>query len=83
MKERHKEYWAEFRRTGLLWWVNRSLHLFGWAITLAYDNEGQIISVFPQRVTYRGFSREDEETGFKEVHNYLDSNIEQLKKEIK
>lgn len=31
--------WEDFRNTGLLWFVNRVLHLFGWAIVLVCNVE--------------------------------------------
>jgi hypothetical protein len=34
-----KATWKEFRRSGLLWWINRSLHLFGWAIAVEVELE--------------------------------------------
>ena len=33
-----KKSWNEFREVGLLWFVNRILHLFGWAICVDYDD---------------------------------------------
>lgn len=50
-----KKEWKEFRESGLLWFINSILHLFGWSIVFEIsDNE--IISIYPARVTYRGFS---------------------------
>jgi homospermidine synthase len=63
--------WKEFRSSGLLWWVNRSLHLFGWAIAYTIDEKDNIISVLPMRVLYRGFSRADEEEGFTVLTKYM------------
>lgn len=31
--------WREFQRAGLLWWVNRGLHLFGWALVFVVDHD--------------------------------------------
>lgn len=63
--------WKEFREAGLLWWVNRSLHLFGWAIVVSLDEAGEVLEVKPCRVPYRGFDRADEEDGFRMVSGYL------------
>jgi len=38
MKMVERRNWEEFRATGLNWWTNRALHLFGWAIVFDYDN---------------------------------------------
>ena len=61
--------WAEFRHSGLLWWINRTLHLFGWALVFqwadgvnpeTHEPEG----VYPARVPYKGFTSEVEDEGF-------------------
>lgn len=68
----------EFRAAGLLWWLNRSLHLFGWAIVLdcECDDDGKVIAVtnaYPQRVKWRGFPEQSEEDGFKRLSAHLES----------
>lgn len=30
----NRKTWEEFRESGMLWWVNRMLHLLGWAIVV-------------------------------------------------
>jgi hypothetical protein len=75
--------WKDFYETGLLWWVNRILHLFGWAIVFEFDDEDEtkIISVYPARVKYRGFCHEVEEKNFIKLSKYLKENIDELDKE--
>ena len=34
--------WKEFLDNGLLWWINRGLHLFGWAIVVVEEADGSI-----------------------------------------
>lgn len=66
--------WEAFLDTGLLWWVNRSLHIFGWAIVLTTElREGHhlILSAYPQRVKYRGFDQMTEEANFRKLTTYL------------
>lgn len=46
--------WEQFQDAGLLWWVNRILHLFGWSIIFKQDG-GELIEVYPVRTSYRGF----------------------------
>lgn len=52
--------WAEFKRHGLLWLANRTLHLFGWAIVFTVEANGAITEVYPARVKWRGFDDESE-----------------------
>jgi len=81
-----KKSWEEFRNTGLLWWVNRILHLFGWAIVVDADKDEKgnlkILDVYPARVKFRGFSRESEERNFKKLTKYLAKESETLLKEV-
>ena len=81
-----KKTWEEFRDAGLLWWVNRILHLFGWAICVYADKDEQgnlkILDVFPARVKYRGFSEETETRNFKKLTEYLARESENLLKEV-
>ena len=75
-----KKSWAEFRETGLFWWMNMILHTFGWAIVVEID-EGEIINVYPARVKFRGFDEESNTDGYIKVSNYLKENIGQLAEE--
>lgn len=62
----------EFRETGLLWWVNRTLHLFGWAIVVEVEADGQTVKrVFPARCKFRGFAEEAEDRGFRRLTTYM------------
>ena len=70
-----RKTWDEFSKTGLLWWINRTLHLFGWAIVFQHDNN-KIVEVYPAKVNYRGFSEGSETVGFTRLTNYLKDNIE-------
>jgi len=72
--------WKAFRESGLLWWINRILHTFGWAIVIEIDDE-KITNAYPARVKYRGFDSDSEERGFKNISKYLKENIEELEKE--
>lgn len=76
------ESWRAFRETGLLWWVNRTLHLFGWTISLTVEEDGTVTAARPERVRFRGFERKDEEEGFRMLHDYLADNAEQLAGEL-
>ena len=65
--------WGEFRECGFLWFVNRLLHFFGWAICFEMDNN-EITKVYPARVVFRGFSEGCETEGFLQVSQYMANN---------
>lgn len=75
-----KKSWDEFRDTGLLWFINTILHMFGYAIVLEVD-KGTVIDAFPARVGYRGFSESDNTAGYTKVSQYLSKNIDKLLEE--
>ena len=62
--------WEEFRDSGLLWWVNNILCVFGWSIVITYENE-KIIRVAPARTAFRGFSEKINTQGYIKVSKYL------------
>lgn len=63
------EAWANFRNTGLLWFINRMLHV--WGIAIEYEMDGdRVISVRPELVDYLGFDRETEVSGFLKLRGY-------------
>lgn len=73
----NEKTWKEFRDTGLLWWINRQLHLFGWVLVAEATGE-TIHRVFPARTNGRGFMPELEDSGFKKLGTYLAENAKQL-----
>lgn len=73
--------WEEFRSSGLLWWVNRILHTFGWAIVAQVETDGRVTDVYPARVKFRGFSTDCETEGFKAVAEHIAENAETLARE--
>ena len=74
--------WEEFRETGLLWFINTILHLFGWSIVYNFTKSGKL-DVYPARVKFRGFSENRNTEGYIKVSKYLQENIEELLKEAK
>ena len=75
--------WDEFREAGLLWWTNRILHLFGWAIVVELNDDGKNVKrAYPARVTYRGFTRECETRGFGRLTRFLKREAPDLMKVI-
>jgi hypothetical protein len=76
-----KRSWKQFRESGLLWWVNRTLHLFGWAIVMEVDKDGKIMGAYPARSKFRGFTIEIEEANFVKLSRYLAKTSDTLLKE--
>ena len=77
-----KKTWQEFRDSGMLWWINRLLHTFGWAIVVDVDDDKEI-GAYPARVKYRGFPEMTEEDGYIKVSRFMRENAEELEKESK
>lgn len=73
--------WDEFRESGLMWFVNNILHLFGWAIVVNVDDNNKCTNAYPARVKFRGFSEDINTEGYIKVSNYLKDNINDLAKE--
>ncbi len=75
--------WEEFQSSGLLWFVNSILHVFGWAIVLQHTPNayGYQVTAYPARVSFRGFDDKATTAGHKKVASYLAENAEDLKKE--
>ena len=74
-----KKTWVEFRDSGLLWWINRTLHLFGWAIVVKVDEStGNIFEIYPAKCRFRGFCDEDEAEGFRKLTQHLRDNIDDI-----
>jgi len=73
-----KKTWKEFRETGLLFYMNQILHVFGWAIVVEVDDTGNIVNVYPARVKFRGFSTDAIDRGYTRVTQYLKNNVDEL-----
>ncbi len=76
-----KRDWKEFRDSGLLWWINTMLHMFGWAIAYEFDDNKNITNVYPARVKFRGFGDKQVEEGYQKVSKYMMDNADELYKE--
>lgn len=77
-----KKTWDEFRETGLLWFINTILHLFGWAIVVEIDDE-KVVKAYPTRTSFRGFDESSNTEGYKKITRYLADNINDLMKDVK
>lgn len=78
-----KKTWDEFRASKMLWFINRIIHVFGWAILIEADDEGKITGAFPARVKFRGFGEDAERRGYIGLSEYLKDNAEGLLEEAK
>lgn len=77
-----KQYEA-FRNTGLLWFINSILHVFGWALHIEFDDdEDNIINMYPQRRGFRGFSEDINSNGYEKIAKYLKDNSSDLFEEF-
>lgn len=75
--------WKEFQEAGLLWWVNRVLHLFGWAIVLEQnDDTGEILDAYPARCRFRGFGEVQESQGFARLTRYLERELPRISEDL-
>ena len=79
----HLKGWGDFQKTGLLWWINRILHTFGWSIVLEEAEDGTILNAYPARTKWRGFSEKTEEEGYRKIAEYMALNADQLREETK
>lgn len=55
-----KRTWEEFAGSGVLWFVNRLLHVFGWSIVLVYDENDHCVEAYPARTRVIGFPLEQD-----------------------
>ena len=74
--------WEEFRASGLLWFINTILHMFGYAICLDMDGE-RVTNAYPARVKFRGFAEQNNTDGYIKVTSFLKENIDDLLQETK
>ena len=74
-KELQEKTWEEFRDTGLLWFINRIIHVFGWVLVWDLDKK----EMYPAHTTFRGFGAVSEETGFTKVTKMMINDINRIK----
>lgn len=70
--------WDEFRETGLPWYVNQIMQVFGWSLAFDIDEEGKIKEAFPVRTKFRGFSDEVINRNTKKLTQYMIDNGKEL-----
>lgn len=77
----HKKSWQEFKDSGLLWFINNILHLFGWVLCFNIVDD-EIKEVYPARTNFRGFSEKSNTEGYRKVTEYLNNNIQELMNDV-
>jgi hypothetical protein len=60
-----RKTWKDFEKAGMLWFVNRLLHIFGWVIVISENEDACFIEAWPARTTMLGFELEVDEAGQK------------------
>lgn len=71
----------DFQNTGLLWMINQQLHLFGMVLVVEYDEDLNAKRIYPAKCKYRGFSKIDNDKGYKRVTEYMLNNSSELIKD--
>lgn len=74
--------WEEFQNSGLLWLVNTFLHVFGWALLVKVDDDGNFCGCAPCRTDYRGFTTEVNDEGYLKITDWLKENIDALEGDV-
>lgn len=77
-----RKTWTEFRKSGLLWFINTILHMFGYAICCGMDGD-EVVGAYPARVKFRGFDNQNNSDGYIKVTQYMQDNIEELLREAR
>lgn len=75
-----RKTWDEFRAAQLLWWVNRFLHIYGWALVCEMEG-GKVANCYPAMVKFRGFTNECEIEGFIGLSRHIAENAERCARE--
>lgn len=71
----------DFRNSGMLWYINQQLHLFGITLVINFDDNGRPTSLYPARCKFRGFSNEVLDQGYLNLTKYMVDNCKDLLKD--
>ncbi len=75
----HNNDIKEFQASGLLWFVNSIIQLFGWCLFVSVDKDtGEITEFFPERTKYRGFPEQSNTNGYIKLSKYMKENADKL-----
>lgn len=73
--------WHEFRESGMVYAANKVLHMFGWCLVFATDEQSGLQYCYPARTFYRGFAPESERAGTQRVNQWMRDAAKALAKE--
>lgn len=71
----------EFQDTGMVWYLNQQLHLFGLALVVKTNKDGTQ-QLTPCECKFRGFDENTIENGYKNLTKYIEQNMERIKQDI-
>ena len=74
--------WLDFRKTGLLMFINSFLHIFGWCIIIEMEDDGTFRRAYPARTKWRGFSSDAMDRAYRNVTKTMKEDIDQLLKDV-
>lgn len=72
----------EFSESGLLWYINQQLHVFGLSIAYDLNEQGEPTRLYPVRNKFRGFNEESNNRGYKRITEYMCNNSKDLLNDI-
>jgi hypothetical protein len=70
--------WEEFRETGLLYFINSFLHIFGWEITAYIDGEGKTVECCPTQTDFREINIDSAKLSYKKLARYMKDHSHKL-----
>lgn len=71
----------EFRDSGLLLLTNQFLHIFGWALVVEFDDEGNATKLYPAYCKFRGFDNENTVEAYEKITRHLAKRMPELLKD--
>jgi len=72
----------EFREAGLLLLTNQFLHIFGWALVVEVDDDGNVTKFYPAHCKFRGFDSDSTSRAYKKITKHLEQRLPELLKDI-
>lgn len=71
----------DFQESGLVWYLNQQLHLFGMALAIKTNKDGTQ-QLIPYECKFRGFDEKTNDEGYKKLTKYMETNIDRFKEGI-
>lgn len=75
-----RKSWEEFESTGLMWWVNKTLKLFGYAIVLDINSDDSVRDAYPAKVSFIQSVSGIDDAGLKKLSRYTAAEADRLNK---